>query len=827
MVKSLHSIFIILKSLHLFLNTANISHATAVPRQYAAVMAKLENVSPYEEISLLEYEPTSSSERRKWRKGILTYFKCKVALFTVSFGNFLGTGQWIWKHPENQSTEKEISVVNRIKNSLPKFSTRAIRKNFFEQYGTVMKPCELRSVFFELTDYQYACENAASEEVDERFLKFISSCDDEEVVVDLRKYNGRMADTKFDPFWKELGTYLDEWTAVNDRRETSTSYLPLAISVEDLRTFVLKRLPADTPAPSASWIRLNFMPSSQFRASAQHYTGKFDVKYAVQQRLLRAQHEDAPYALHLWYMLKDMVVKYRDFSRLQCLDDKAIIPVGEPGKPVATGVRSHHRAMVVGNQSSLKCLDHDYHLAGIVASVALTVEIPESSRDSFYKGTVHVTVKDKVFQASSPLRHATENRNIVLENYTDDGVNLDRPILFRYTDGGPDHRTTYKSVKTACLLEFICLDLDMLICVRTAPNQSYNNPAERIMALLNLGLQNSALCRTEMSEGFEMQAKRLNSLASIRNYAEKNKVFKEAYKDSMVGPCSVVSDRFKRLSLKGESVKVHRPAEKEEIEALCEMIKIIDETFPLEKINDYQSSAAVKDFLEKHSQMRQYSFQMKKYKSNQCGYCVLNPPRLPHEVFDELHFLPDPIPDGDNHYKPFNEVYGTETVDNHRPSLKLRPELSDRDKKHKSLFVAAKVRGYVQCFDCGKRRVVYAAKKFTYIEQQRLSRVKEEKLYVCGSTLFPGLDLQDVVVVKEGQNCQSPIETTYYADVNNKMEDICFYCGCAENLADNPALHDLREQFGTVRPICEACWVSGKEPSTRNKRVNNKRAKKK
>ncbi|WAR01191.1 hypothetical protein MAR_007749 [Mya arenaria] len=65
-------------------------------------------------------------------------------------------------------------------------------------------------------------------------------------------------------------------------------------------------------------------------------------------------------------MMKDMVVRYRDHARLQCLDDKAVIPVCEPGMPVSTGVRSHHRALVAGNQPSLQCLNHDYHLAGIV-----------------------------------------------------------------------------------------------------------------------------------------------------------------------------------------------------------------------------------------------------------------------------------------------------------------------------------------------------------------------------------------------------------------------------------------------------------------------------
>ena len=83
---------------------------------------------------------------------------------------------------------------------------------------------------------------------------------------------------------------------------------------------------------------------------------------------------------------------------------------------------------------------------------------------------------------------------------------MEKPILKRYTDGGPDHRTTYKSVKVAALAEFIALDLDMIVCARTAPCGSYVNPAERCMSLLNLALQNVALEAKEKYRGvFEIQ----------------------------------------------------------------------------------------------------------------------------------------------------------------------------------------------------------------------------------------------------------------------------------------------------------------------------------
>ena len=68
----------------------------------------------------------------------------------------------------------------------------------------------------------------------------------------------------------------------------------------------------------------------------------------------------------------------------------------------------------------------------------------------------------------------------------------DMPILFLYSDGGPDHRLTYVSVQASLIALFKNLDLDILCVARTAPYQSWR---ERIMSLLNMGLQSVGLMR--------------------------------------------------------------------------------------------------------------------------------------------------------------------------------------------------------------------------------------------------------------------------------------------------------------------------------------------
>ena len=63
----------------------------------------------------------------------------------------------------------------------------------------------------------------------------------------------------------------------------------------------------------------------------------------------------------------------------------------------------------------------------------------------------------------------------------------------------------------------------------------------------------------------------------------------------------------------------------------------------------------------------QYMFSSKKCGKADCNICT--PVRLPSSVFEQIHFIPDPVPDsGKEHYLPFSELYGTQTTEKHRPS---------------------------------------------------------------------------------------------------------------------------------------------------------------
>lgn len=163
----------------------------------------------------------------------------------------------------------------------------------------------------------------------------------------------------------------------------------------------------------------------------------------MQVQQLRRSHPDSKYVSVLLKYLKSFTVKFRHLTTYASIDDKAIIPLGEPGLPISTGVRGHNRSIVpLQRESAPVALDHDFHVHGIVPSVSFFVSVPESASDSFYTGKAFVCCKDKVTQASDPFRHSSELASILRMNMSEDRTVPDKPVLVIVSDGGPDHRIT-------------------------------------------------------------------------------------------------------------------------------------------------------------------------------------------------------------------------------------------------------------------------------------------------------------------------------------------------------------------------------------------------
>ena len=409
-------------------------------------------------------------------------------------GGSLGATVFLWKVPEeravNDILNATLKVTEKLKDRLPEFHTRRMRKEFVDRYcglhSVTVPKFILRSIYSELS------LNASSDQnptVDSRVRQAILA-EDPDMVLDLRHLNkGRPGET-FQPFFDILAAKIEEITAADERRH-NIEHLSKFLSVKDLINDVRADLPADSLIPSESTVLFSFAPKNAYINTARLYKSKIPLQFKVQTRQLRLSHPDEHFCAALYKYMRQFAHKFRDITTFVSIDDKSKIDLGEPGQYTSTGVRGKKSLIPVS--STLSALDHDVSSKGsLTPSVVLNVSVPEKQDGSFYQGSVSVTYKDSVFQPSSPWRHAAEMQGLLQE--TD--IN---PILMIFSDGGPDHRLTYHSVKLSLIVLFKNLNLDLLVAGRTAPGHSWLNPVERIMSTLNIALQNTALARSECS----------------------------------------------------------------------------------------------------------------------------------------------------------------------------------------------------------------------------------------------------------------------------------------------------------------------------------------
>lgn len=513
----------------------------------------------------------------------------------------------------------------------------------------------------------------------------------------------------------------------------------------------------------------------------------------VQARQFRKTHVDCHYASALYRYEREFCVKFREYTTFVSQDDKHTIKVGEPEYPVAAVDRG--KTVLVGLNEKMVVGDHDFTKFTLTPSVNFLIDIPETIEGSFYCGKVHVGLKDSTFEHSSPIRHATELKQI-LENH----VTPIQPLLVMYMDGGPDHRLTYASVQQSLLALFIQLDLDFLCAVRTPPHNSWKNPAERIMSILNLALQGVGMVRPKTTH--EDQLQKCKNMKQIRELAKSVPGLEEEILDSLERPKSLLSSLFSRLKLKEKPFSVFVAATEEEIQSLWDNVRQIDSSLERKDTTKVltKEKKELQEFMQSHCKVRHYMFSVKKCTDTNCSVC--NPPRLPTDVFSTIHHLPDPIPNGDK-YKDFEEVYGTQTSENHRPSLSSPGAKTHGMPFSPSAQYAKNVKVVLQCGECFKWRVLYSKYSLKKDQREELEQLIEDLDYTCGS-IFADIEAEEdsvlnSVYVKANLTCNSTIEIPYYTAGN---APICYHCGSEDKLQEK------EKDF----PICLSCLNVGKKP---------------
>ena len=566
-----------------------------------------------------EYEPICFDETIHMNGGFRDRFERRRFIDNISvshntdmlkFDPGAGLGQviFLWRVPDERSpTEMMTSaskMYGRLENRLNEYHTREMRREFSSKYRQVVSipPHIMRSIYAELTLDASTSQNPT---LDER-LRVAILGEDPEMAIDLRHLNKGRPDDMFTVFFEHLDRILENVTAADERRH-NVEHISHFISVRDLIEQTVKECPPGTPVPSESTVLFAFVPRNAYAKTAKLYKGRISLQHKVQTRQLRASHIDEHYCAAIFSYMKQYAIKYKDQSSMICIDDKSKVDFGEPGLAVASGVRG--KKSIVPVASTLSALDHDVNTKGsLTPSVCLQVDTPEEYGASFYRGQVTVTMKDSIFQPSTPFRHAAELKAIL-----NMGNENPPPFLLMYSDGGPDHRVTYGGVKLSLIVLFKLLDLDILIAARTAPGHSWANPAERIMSLLNIAYQNVALFREEMDSTHEQFLRSCNSMNDIRSKAQKEQNLKAAWLQSVDKVKETLESRTERVELKGKRFQCHSPATDEVVQQFeSQVLQLVDPEIVLGKYTkaDMKHLEGYHQFIRDHCVERNYIFQV-------------------------------------------------------------------------------------------------------------------------------------------------------------------------------------------------------------------------
>ena len=180
------------------------------------------------------------------------------------------------------------------------------------------------------------------------------------------------------------------------------------------------------------------------------------------------------------------------------------------------------------------------------------------------------------------------------------------------------------------------------------------------------------------------------------------------------------------------------------------------------QLNNYKE---FKDFLDKHTSSRTYSFHIFKCSDPLCIY---------HDPLrgDPIERFGEPVPHVEDSNMTQHYVEGSDPEEKHLPSKSANPEKQGHNMPFPPSAQTAKNVGMtVKCHECGKQRLLYANKVVKAEERLRFKRLQNDYVYICGgsfneihvSNTNKDSKISENIFTRENLSCSSNIEIPYYS----------------------------------------------------------------
>ena len=307
-------------------------------------------------------EPFQSNEQRyKFVKNL--HLTIPIDIIRFSPGGSVITTLCI-SQVSNERSEADMLVqgarlLQKVRPKLLERHTRAQRRVFKRKLSAVtnLAPGSLSDFIYKELTLDGA---AAAHPIMQERLRLIS-LGHTGLIADLRHLNPGRPSNTFDTFFEAMEGVVENITAADDRRH-GEAHLSEFISLDEMIRKTTNACPEGTHIPSKSLVRLQFVPRNPYCHTALNFTSRLKVQYKIQRRQLRVSHVDSHFCNAQLLYMKERAVELGGKCVMFCSDDKAKVPVGEPGSAVSTGVRG--RTSIVPS-TTLVALDHDMTKASL------------------------------------------------------------------------------------------------------------------------------------------------------------------------------------------------------------------------------------------------------------------------------------------------------------------------------------------------------------------------------------------------------------------------------------------------------------------------------
>ena len=210
-------------------------------------------------ISVDDFTPTDRRRRHEFLKKLVVPYRSILSEHSSGNTNVHFTWKVSTDAPVTEVVNLSVSVRDKLRLTLPKCHTRAMRREFISSFGRVTgtKPAVLREAYRRLTGDASAASSQTEHNVDERLTEILDS-EDPDLIWDLRLNNEGRPEK-----YSECKSFIDNKVeiAADERRHdnvtndadgnTSTvSHLAMAINAPDPHRQISATLPEGVPIPS-------------------------------------------------------------------------------------------------------------------------------------------------------------------------------------------------------------------------------------------------------------------------------------------------------------------------------------------------------------------------------------------------------------------------------------------------------------------------------------------------------------------------------------------------------------------------------------------------